>query len=154
MANLKLEVGDTVEATNKSRYSITNLYYHWVGKVKAINKDKNTFEAITVSIDTNPYNIHKGDIFNNLDNSSSLFAVIDTEKKPKATKKDNTILCAKRRGNRIFIEYRGEVIAMSGCDEHDKFDEEFGLNLALRRACNKLKDDHEVISIENVEDYL
>ena len=43
---------------------------------------------------------------------------------------------------------------MSGCDEHDKFDEEFGLNLALRRACNKLKDDHEVISTENVEDYL
>ena len=153
MASLKLKVGDTVEAIKKDYYGITNSYYHWVGRVTAIDKYKNTFTAVTASIDANLYNIHKGDIFDNLDNSSSLFAVIEP-KATKAPKKDNTILCAKRRGNRIFIEYRGKVIAMSGCDEHDKFDEEFGLNLALRRACNKLKDDHEVTSTENVEDYL
>lgn len=157
MTNLKLKVGDIVEAINKDHYGITNSYYHWVGRVTAIDKYKNTFTAVTASIDINPCNINKGEIFSNLENNSCLFTIIDTEEKPKATKapkKDNTILCAKRRGNRIFIEYRGKVIAMSGCDEHDKFDEEFGLNLALRRACNKLKDDHEVISTENVEDYL
>ena len=157
MASLKLKIGDTVEAIKRDYYGVTNSNYHWVGRVIAINEDRKTFSAVTTSINTNLYHISKGEIFWNLKNDCRLFAIIDTKEKPKATKapkKDNTILCAKRRGNRIFIEYRGKVIAMSGCDEHDKFDEEFGLNLALRRACNKLKDDHEVTSTENVEDYL
>ena len=109
MANLKLKVGDTVEAIKKDYYGITNSYYHWVGRVIAINEDKNTFSAVTTSINTNPCNINKGEIFSNLENNNCLFTIIDTEKKLKATKaskKDNTILCAKRRGNRIFIEYR------------------------------------------------
>lgn len=153
MANLKLEIGDTVEAIDRYYYGITNSDYRWVGKVTEINERKGTFNAKTVSIDDNPYNIKIGDVFSNLESSDRFFTIIKTKVKP-APKKDNTILCAKRRGNRIFIEYRGKVIASSGCDEHDKFDEEFGLNLALRRACNKLKDSHEIINTESVEDYL
>lgn len=154
MAKLKLKVGDTVKAINRDTYGITNSYYHWVGRVIAINEDGGTFSAVTKSIDANPCIKDTREIFNGLKNDISLFTIINTEEKSKTPKKDNTILCAKRRGNRIFIEYHGKVIAMSGCDEHDEFDEEFGLNLALRRACNKLKDDHKIISTENVEDYL
>lgn len=157
MKKLKLKVGDTVKAIGRDYYGITNSYHNWVGKVIAVDKEQDTFNAITISIDVNPYKAKWRDVFNNLENNSSLFTIIDTEEKPKtpkAPKENDTILCAKRRGNRIFIEYRGKVIAMSGCDEHDEFDEEFGLNLALRRACNKLKDSHEIISTENVEDYL
>lgn len=153
MANIKLEVGDTVKAVNECYYGITNSYYHWVGRITKVDESRGLFDAVTVSIGDNPYKTRKGDVFNNLENKDSLFTIIGT-KAISTPKKDNTILCAKRRGNRIFIEYRGKVIASSGCDEHDKFDEEFGLNLALRRACNKLKDTHEITDIESVEDYL
>ena len=66
MANLKLKVGDTVEAIKRDYYGITNSNYHWVGRVIAINEDGKTFSAVTTSINTNPYHISKGEIFWNL----------------------------------------------------------------------------------------
>lgn len=154
MANLELKVSDLVKAVNYDYYGITNSRHCWVGEVISVDKYHGTFSARTVSIKPNCYKISEGELFSSLEANTSLFAITKSTPKAKEKEKDNTILRAVKRDNRIFIEYRGKCIASSGCDEHDKFDEEFGLNLALRRACNKLKDTHEITDIESVEDYL
>ncbi len=42
--------------------------------------------------------------------------------------------------NGYYVEYKGKIVSGSWCHPNDKFDEEFGLNLALRRFCKTLND--------------
>lgn len=62
---------------------------------------------------------------------------------PKAFDKyegDEEVLKVYRGINGYYVVYNGQIVASSRCHPHDKFNEEFGLNLALRRFCNNLKD--------------
>lgn len=58
----------------------------------------------------------------------------------------------RREGNELSAYYHGVKLATVRCHPDDVYDEEFGLNLLLRRACLKLKDEHTVI--ETVEELL
>ena len=51
--------------------------------------------------------------------------------------------------SQLSAYYKGKKIAVV---DHNNYDEEFELNLLLRRACLKLKDEHTVV--ETVEDFL
>lgn len=55
-------------------------------------------------------------------------------------------------GNELAAYYHGIKIATAKCRPDDAYDEEFGLNLLLRRVCQKLKDSHTVV--ETVEELL
>ena len=62
---------------------------------------------------------------------------------PKAFDKyegDEEILKVYRSANGYYVEYNGQIVAGSRCHPNDKFNEEFGLNLALRRFCKTLND--------------
>lgn len=53
---------------------------------------------------------------------------------------DEEVLKVYRGTNGYYVVYNGQIVAGSRCHPNDKFNEEFGLNLALRRFCNNLKD--------------
>lgn len=62
---------------------------------------------------------------------------------PKAFDKyegDEEVLKVYRSANGYYVEYNGQIVAGSRCHPNDKFNEEFGLNLALRRFCKTLND--------------
>ena len=54
--------------------------------------------------------------------------------------KDEEVLKVYRSANGYYVEYNGQIVAGSRCHPSDKFDEQFGLNLALRRFCKTLND--------------
>lgn len=54
--------------------------------------------------------------------------------------------------NELSAYYHGVKLATVRCHPDDAYDEEFGLNLLLRRVCQKLKDSH--IVVETVEELL
>lgn len=58
----------------------------------------------------------------------------------------------RREKNELSAYYHGIKLATVRCHSDDVYDEEFGLNLLLRRACLKLKDEHTVV--ETVEELL
>lgn len=156
MKRSDFKVGDIVKAINADCYGITNSENHWVGKIISTDEYTNTFSAETISVDKNVYRVNTGEIFFGLENDARLFTKLgsDTQKPSKAKEKNTIILQAVKRGNRIFVQYRGKCIGFSACDDNDEFDEEFGLNLALQRTCRKLKNTHEITTTESVEDYL
>lgn len=53
---------------------------------------------------------------------------------------DEEVLTVYRGTNGYYVIYNGQIVAGSRCHPHDKFNEEFGLNLALRRFCKTLND--------------
>lgn len=62
---------------------------------------------------------------------------------PKAFDKyegDEEVLKVYRGTNGYYVVYNGQTVASSRCHPNDKFNEEFGLNLALRRFCKTLND--------------
>lgn len=62
---------------------------------------------------------------------------------PKAFDKyerDEEVLKVYRSANGYYVEYNGQIVAGSRCHPNDKFNEQFGLNLALRRFCKTLND--------------
>ncbi len=58
----------------------------------------------------------------------------------------------RKEKNELAAYYHGTKIATVRCHPDDAYDEEFGLNLLLRRVCQKLKDSH--IIVETVEKLL
>lgn len=62
---------------------------------------------------------------------------------PKAFDKyegEEEVLKVYRGTNGYYVVYNGQTVASSRCHPNDKFNEEFGLNLALRRFCKTLND--------------
>lgn len=62
---------------------------------------------------------------------------------PKAFDKyeeDEEVLKVYRTTKGYYVKYNGQIVASSRCHPNDKFNEEFGLNLALRRFCKTLND--------------
>ena len=58
----------------------------------------------------------------------------------------------RKEKNELAAYYYGTKIATVRCHPDDAYDEEFGLNLLLRRVCQKLKNSH--IVVETVEELL
>ena len=58
----------------------------------------------------------------------------------------------RREANELSAYYHSVKLATVRCHPDDAYDEEFGLNLLLRRVCQKLKDEHTVV--ETVEELL
>lgn len=80
-----------------------------------------------------------------------------TKKEELATKKEIPlkIMCY---GRNIYVIYKGKTVAKAICSEDDNFNEEFGLNLALRRFCKMLCDENTtekiVYNTDKIEDFI
>lgn len=62
---------------------------------------------------------------------------------PKAFDKyegEEEVLKVYRVADGYYVEYKGQMVTGSFCHPNDKFNEQFGLNLALRRFCKTLND--------------
>lgn len=147
MEKKDLKVGMKVKAIDNF-YGVTNKGRNWIGKVVGFNYDNTRFIAETIKVD----GLNSIKTFRGLD--SAHFAAYDEQKEELA--KARTILRVTERDGKIKVYYKDKLIAEARCSEDDTYDEEFGLNLALRRACKTLNNQHEIIikHTENVEDFL
>ena len=149
-----LKVGIKVKAMcGESVYCITNREKKWIGTIAYIDFDNEAFTAKTDSC-TYKY-ISKGRFFKGL--NPKYFEPVEEETvAPKPQEKE--LLRVTEHNHEIKIYYKDKFIAKAKCSKEDNYDEEFGLNLALRRFCKTLKDSHEVVitktKIESVDDYL
>lgn len=130
-------------------YGVTNKESNWIGTVIQINGN-GTFSAKTISC---THGWTAGKSFINL--NPGFFEPVEEEtvaSKPQ----EKELLRVTEHNHEIKIYYKDKFIAKAKCSKEDNYDEEFGLNLALRRFCKTLKDSHEVVitKFENVEDYL
>ena len=57
-----------------------------------------------------------------------------------------------------YVIYKGKVVAKATCSEDDNFNDEFGLNLALRRFCKTLCNENTtkkvIYNTDKVEDFI
>ena len=148
-----LKVGMRVRATgSKYDYAITNKKYKWIGIIVDINNKAKTFSAKTDKSSCDD-GIPKDYIFKQLE----LDKFEPTKKEANLPKRgEREILRVTEHNQKIKVWYKDKVIAEARCSEEDNYDEEFGLNLALRRFCKTLKDEHKVVitQTERVDDYL
>lgn len=147
-----LKIGMKVEAIcSENVYGVTNKESNWIGTVTQINGN-GTFSAKTISC-THRWTAGKG--FINL--NPRFFEPVE-EETTTTKQKEKELLRVTACDKEIKIYYKDKFIAKAKCSEEDNYDEEFGLNLALRRFCKTLKDSHEVVitktKIESVDDYL
>lgn len=125
MKSEDLKVGMMVQAID-NYYNYTNKNHKWVGTVYKIYND-GTFVAKTESSTSMA---EKDQIYENL--RPEHFEEAEPEKViPLKVTHDY---------NNIYVIYRGKIVAKATCREDDNFNEEFGLNLALRRFCKTLCD--------------
>ena len=146
-----LKIGMKVKAAcDKCVYGVTNKENKWIGTVTQIYGD-GTFSAKTISC------IHglrtAREVF--VDLKPRFFEPFEEE--PNAAKpQEKELLRVTTYNKEIKVYYKDKLIATAKCSEEDNYDEEFGLNLALRRFCKTLKDEHKVVitKTEKVDDYL
>ena len=144
-----LKVGMKVRAVD-DYYCLTTKSHKWVGTVTKVCGN-GTFNARTessVSIDKNrEYVVLRPEHFE---------AVV-TQKKDVSTLKTIPLKVTYDRDN-IYVIYKGKVVAKATCREDDNFNEEFGLNLALRRFCKTLCDENTtkkvIYNTDKVEDFI
>lgn len=148
-----LKVGMKVRAIEESniRYNITNSKNKWQGVVTKIYKKSKLFNAITTkSIDDHYIN-------SNFLLDPKHFEPIEEEKsKKKIITMSEIPLKVLRDRNTIYVFYKDKEVAHATCSPEDTFNEEFGLNLALRRFCAGLADTNEKIvkTVDHVEDFI
>ena len=146
-----LQIGMKVKAID-NRYICTSKKYEQVGIVTYIGKKTKHFNAKTL-ITYDP-ETKKNELFFALDPEH--FEPVEEEKK--ITTINEIPLKVTRNRDTIYIIYNGKTVAKITCSKDDTYDEEFGLNLALRRFCKTLNNSHEVVitrkKIKNVENYL
>lgn len=146
-----LKIGMKVKATcDKCVYGVTNKENKQIGTVTQIYGD-GTFSAKTISC-THGCPVRK--VF--VDLNPGFFEPVEEKEAAKLQEKE--LLRVTTYNKEIKVYYKDKLIATAKCSEEDNYDEEFGLNLALRRFCKTLKDEHKVIitktKTERVEDYL
>ena len=142
-----LKIGMKVKAIDNF-YGVTNKANGWVGEVVGFNHDNTRFIAKTIKIKE----LNSIMTFQGL--NPAHFTVYNEQKEE--PDKARTILQVTEHNGKIKVWYKDAIIAEAKCSEDDIYDEEFGLNLALRRACETLNNQHEIIikHTENVEDFL
>jgi hypothetical protein len=145
-----LKKGMKVKATcSECVYGVTNKENNWIGTVMQIYGD-GTFSAKTISC-THRCTARK--VF--VDLNPGFFEPVE-EEPTTAKQQEKELLRVTTCNKEIKIYYKDKFIAKAKCSKEDNYDEEFGLNLALRRFCKTLKDSHEVVitKTERIDDYL
>lgn len=144
-----LKVGMMVKAID-DHYGLTTKSRKWVGTVTKVFTDR-TFEATTESSVSKAEKNQKYD-----DLRSEHFEPVSREKKKIDTA--NVVVKVVRVKDTYHVVYNGKTVASATCREDDNFNEEFGINLALRRFCKTLCAENTtkkvIYNTDNVEDFI
>ena len=148
-----LKVGMKVRAID-NHYTYTAKRYRFEGIVIDIDEDEETFTAKTTH-STHPNRLYC-DGYEWDDLRAEYFEIIPSEKKEIATV--NEVVKVIRKKDTYYVIYNGKTVASATCSKDDTFNEEFGLNLALRRFCKTLCAENTtkkvVYNTDKVEDFI
>lgn len=147
----ELKVGMKVRAID-NYYMMTSKRRGWTGFVVKICNDGTFFAKTTRIIDPDPvFSYH---VWDNL--KPEHFEVISSEEEKIATA--NEVAKVVRKKDTYYVVYNGKIVASATCRKDDNFNEEFGLNLALRRFCKTLCNENTtkkvVYNTDKVEDFI
>ena len=144
-----LKIGMKIKAIDNF-YNMTNKYHKWTGFVYEIY-DNGTFSARTESGTLSD----KGSLYGNL--SPQHFEKVDIQKKEVVTMNEIPLKVTYAH-NTVYVIYKDKIVAKATCNQEDHFNEEFGLNLALRRFCKTLCDENTtkkvIYNTDKVEDFI
>ena len=145
-----LKVGMKVRAID-NEYVYTAKRYEFEGKITDIDKENKTFSAQTTHSISPEFRHYVWD-----DLRAEHFEPIPAKKKEIAT--INEVLKVIRKKDTYYVIYNGKIVAEATCSKDDTFNEEFGLNLVLRRFCKTLCDENTtkkvVSNTDKVEDFI
>lgn len=144
-----LKVGMKVRAIdNECVY--TTKRYQFEGIITNIDYKTKTFSAQTTH-SISPVRHYLWD-----DLEAEHFEIIPSEKREIATV--NEVVKVVRKRDTYYVIYNGKTVVTATCSKDDTFNEEFGLNLALRRFCKTLCDENTtkkvVYNTDKVEDFI
>lgn len=150
-----MKTGMKVKATKRSdaRYTITDNEHEWQDIVIEVDEKNNIFRARTTN------HICKSYIGEYFILEPQYFEPIEEKqsKKKIATTNEIPLKVTYDRDN-IYVIYKDKIVAKATCCKDDNFNEEFGLNLALRRFCKTLCDENTtkktVYNTDKVEDFI
>lgn len=145
-----LKVGMKVRAID-NHYVFTAKKYQFEGVITYIDEENATFSAQTTHSVSPEFRQYLWD-----DLEAEHFEIISSEKKEIATV--NEVVKVVRKKDTYYVIYNGKTVASATCSKDDNFNEEFGLNLALRRFCKTLCDENTtkkvVYNTDKVEDFI
>lgn len=145
-----LKVGMKVRAID-NHYVFTAKKYQFEGVITDIDEENATFSAQTTHSVSPEFRQYLWD-----DLKAEHFEIISSEKREIATA--NEVLKVIRKKDTYYVIYDGRTVAAAACSKDDNFNEEFGLNLALRRFCKTLCDENTtkkvVYNTDKVEDFI
>lgn len=145
-----LKVGMKVRAID-NHYVFTAKKYQFEGVITDIDEENATFSAQTTHSISPEFRQYLWD-----DLKAEHFEIISLEKKEIATV--NEVVKVVRKKDTYYVIYNGKTVASATCSKDDNFNEEFGLNLALRRFCKTLCDENTtkkvVYNTDKVEDFI
>ena len=148
-----LKVGMKIRAID-NRYAITSKNYQFEGVVTDIDEDTETFSAKTTHSTCPERVFRNGYVWDML--TSEHFEIIASKKREIATV--NEVLKVVRKRDTYYVIYKDKIVAKATCRKDDNFNEEFGLNLALRRFCKTLCDENTtkkiIYNTDKVEDFI
>ena len=145
-----LKVGMKVRAID-NEYVYTAKRYQFEGEITDIDEDTETFTAQTTHSISPAFRHYLWDYLR-----AEHFEIIPAKKKEIATV--NEVLKVVRKRDTYYVIYNGKTVASATCSKDDNFNEEFGLNLALRRFCKTLCDENTtkkvIYNTDKVEDFI
>ena len=145
-----LKVGMKIKAID-NEYVYTAKRYQFEGKITDINEVDETFSAKTTHSISPEFRRYVWD-----DLKAEHFEIIPAKKREIATV--NEVVKVVRKRDTYYVIYNGKTVASATCSKDDKFNEEFGLNLALRRFCKTLCDENTtkkvIYNTDKVEDFI
>lgn len=145
-----LKVGMRIKAID-NYYIMTSKTREWKGFVYEVCDD-GTFSARTEnSCSMSDKNV----LYDNL--QPQHFEKVDIQKE-KIAAMNEIPLKVTYAHNTVYVIYKDKIVAKATCNQEDTFNEEFGLNLALRRFCKTLCDENTtkktVYNTDRVEDFI
>lgn len=145
-----LKVGMKVRAIDNF-YNFTSKEYQFEGEVTDIDEENKTFSAQTTHSTCPPFLHHLWD-----DLKAKHFEAIPSEEKE--TTEVEEVLKVYLKKDTYYVIYNGKIAAKATCSKDDNFNDEFGLNLALRRFCKTLCDENTtkkvIYNTDKVEDFI
>ena len=145
-----LKVGMKIKAID-NEYVYTAKRYQFEGKITDINEVDETFSAKTTHSISPEFRRYVWD-----DLKAEHFEIIPAKKREIATV--NEVVKVVRKRDTYYVIYNGKTVASATCSKDDNFNEEFGLNLALRRFCKTLCDENTtkkvIYNTDKVEDFI
>lgn len=148
----ELKVGMKVRAIDNF-YMVTKKTYQFEGEVVDIDKYQKTFSARTIHSTHPDKNLYRY-LWDDL--KAEHFEIIPSEKREIATV--NEVVKVVRKKDTYYVIYNGKTVASATCSKDDNFNEEFGINLALRRFCDTLCGENTTKTVtyntDRVEDFI